>query len=284
MISSIQFKNTNIDVLRLDAMNLPVGGNKFYKLKYNIAEALEMNFPSLITFGGAFSNHVCAVALAGKLNNLKTIGVIRGEDDTNNPTLNFCREQGMFLHFMSREDYKNKYDENFIDACINKFGDIYLLPEGGTNALALKGTSEILTGIDIQYDHIICAVGTGGTLAGIISTPDLRSKVTGISVLKGDTNLSEKVSSLLDVENENWEINYNYHLGGYAKYNTELMEFILQFEKTYSILLDPVYTGKVFYAIFDMIDKKQIAPDQKILAIHTGGLQGWAGWKYRYNK
>jgi 1-aminocyclopropane-1-carboxylate deaminase len=282
MILRLTYKDCSIDILRLDTLHPPIGGNKYFKLKYNIEEADKQNLQTILTFGGAFSNHIFATALAGRLYNKNTIGVIRGEDDVQNPTLQFCKKQGMRLHFVSRDAYKEKTSERFLTDLKNRFGDFYLLHEGGTNAHAVKGTAEILLGIELNYERIFCAVGTGGTLAGILSTPDLRTRVIGISVLKGHDALTEKIASLILLKNTNWEINCNYHLGGYAKYNAELIRFINQFQYNYKIPLDPVYTGKVFFAVFDMIDKNVIKAEQKILVIHTGGMQGWQGWNYRY--
>lgn len=284
MFSTIKYKNISIDILRLDEMHLPVGGNKFYKLKYNLKAAKNQNHHTLLTFGGAFSNHVYATALAGKLNGLKTIGVIRGEDDELNPTLSFCREQNMHVHFVNRETYSRKDEPGFLSELQNRFGKFYVLPEGGTNLLAVEGTKEILATVEKNYDLIFCAAGTGGTLAGIISAAPSQTKIIGISVLKGDDTLTGKVSALIPAHHHNWQIQTQYHLGGYAKYNYTLMQFIHQFTKNYHMRLDPVYTGKALYAVFQKIDAGEILPHQHILAIHTGGLQGWNGWNYRYKK
>lgn len=265
-------------------MHLPVGGNKFYKLKYNLEAAKKQNHHTLLTFGGAFSNHVYATALAGKLHGLKTIGVVRGEDDELNPTMRFCREQGMHLHFVNRETYSGKDEPGFLSELQNRFGNFYVLPEGGTNLLAVQGTKEILATVEKNYGLIFCAAGTGGTIAGIISAAPSQTKIIGISILKGDDTLTGKVSALISDHHHNWQIQTQYHLGGYAKYNSTLLQFIHQFTKNYHIRLDPVYTGKVLYAVFQKIDAGEILPHQNILAIHTGGLQGWIGWNYRFKK
>ncbi|MBC8047429.1 MAG: 1-aminocyclopropane-1-carboxylate deaminase/D-cysteine desulfhydrase [Fimbriimonadaceae bacterium] len=282
VISQIKYNDHDIDILRLDLMHEGFQGNKYYKLKYNIEEAKDLGCSTILTFGGAFSNHIYATALAGKLHGLKTIGIIRGENDMHNPTINFWRENEMVLRFISREEYKRKDEPAFLNKLRDTFGKYYLIPEGGTNKAAIRGCTEILSGLENKYDFIFCAVGTGGTLAGIISTPNIKSKIIGVSVLKGMDLLTEKVTTLISNNNSNWEINFNYHLGGYAKYDQKLMEFIDQFKSNYSILPDPVYTGKVFYAIFDLIDKNYFSPGKKILAIHSGGLQGWDGWNYRF--
>ena len=192
----------------------------------------------------------------------------------------------MELLFVSREQYKNKYDKQFLQTLEEKYGQFYLIPEGGTNNLAVKGCSEILTGLENKFDQIFCASGTGGTLAGLISTPDLKSKITGISVLKGKDILTDNIKTLLQNNNNSnnveWNINTDYHFGGYAKYDPTLLKFIKQFENNYTIKLDPIYTAKTCYAVFDLIDKQLIPSTEKICIIHTGGLQGWMGWNYRF--
>lgn len=280
-VSHIAYKEQPVDILRLDMAGDGISGNKYFKLKYNLEAALENNFSALLTFGGAFSNHLHAVALAGKTAGLRTIGIVRGEDDPLNPTLQFVRQQGMHLYFISRQHYTQKNSASFLNELREIFGDFYLLPEGGTSDLAVKGCSEILADMEDVYDEIYCATGTGGMLAGIISTPGLQSYVTGISVLKGSGSLDKEVKKLAPHVNVKWQINNNYHMGGYAKYSSELMQFIQWFRTEYNILPDPVYTGKVFYAVLDMISKGLITKDKKILMIHSGGLQGWDGWNYR---
>lgn len=283
-VSKIKYNDFWLDMLRLDLIHQPVGGNKFYKLKFNLEEAAKTRKQTLITFGGAFSNHIHAVAVAGKEAGFETIGIIRGEDDPQNPTLIHARENGMQLHFISRSAYRLKETKDFIEKLKNNFGDFYLIPEGGTNELAVKGCAEILNEIEENYDFIFLPVGTGGTIAGIISTPNIKSKIIGISVLKGDDQLTSSISKLITSENKNWEINFDYHFGGYAKYNEQLIEFIRQFYSDYQIMLDPVYSGKMMYAVFDLIRNKKISASSKILAIHTGGTQGIAGWEYRFGK
>lgn len=283
---TIIYKDVEIDVLRLDKIGDAQQGNKFFKLKNNFAEARRQNFDVMLTYGGPFSNHIYATAAAGKENNLKTIGIIRGEEDPNNPTLQFARSNGMQLEFISREQYRRRNDKEYVQYLQNKFGAFYLLPEGGTNALAIKGCSEIMQGREAQYDRIFLPVGTGGTIAGIISTPGLRAHVTGILVLRGDDTITKNVKSFLGEAERSamWDINLNFHYGGYAKYNNQLVDFIRSFYTNYNMLLDPVYTGKMMAGIFYMIDNQKIQPGTKICAIHTGGLQGIAGWNYRFEK
>lgn len=285
-ISKIKYKGYSIDILRLDIAFPDIQGNKYFKLKYNLEEAKNLAKTTLLTFGGAFSNHIHATAVAGEKYQFKTIGIIRGEDDLNNPTLQFVRNAEMELVFVSREQYKNKQDKQFLQAMEEKYGAFYLIPEGGSNDLAVRGCSEILSGIENKYDQIFCAAGTGGTLAGLISTPGLTSTITGISVLKGKDVLTDSIKSLLinanTSNNVEWQINTDYHFGGYANYDPALIKFIKQFENDYKIPLDPIYTSKACYAVFDLLEKQLISSTEKICIIHTGGLQGWMGWNYRF--
>ncbi len=263
-------------IKREDLLHPEVSGNKFRKLKYNIKEALLLGYDSILTFGGAFSNHIAATAAAGKIYNIETIGIIRGDElkngFSNNPTLLKAEKDGMKFKFISRTDYRNKTSQLFLESLHAEFGNFYLVPEGGTNELAIRGTEEILKTSDDEFDYICCAVGTGGTIAGIINSSKAHQKVIGFPALKGDFLYN-------DIKNyttkENWTLNLDYHFGGYAKYNQELLRFIIDFENNTKIQLDPIYTGKLVFGIFDQIRKGKFEPNSKILAIHTGGLQGW---------
>ena len=258
--------------------NTGVSGNKFRKLKYNLEAARFLNSDSILTFGGAYSNHILAVARTGYENSVKTIGIIRGEElaekVSNNPTLRRAREYGMKFKFVSRDDYRHKDTAAFLDALEQEFGNFYYLPEGGTNALAVKGCEEILTEEDKSFDIICCPVGTGGTLAGIINSSTPEQSVLGFSALKGDF-LKEDISKF--AKQDNWKFIIDYHFGGYAKINSELIGFINRFKADFGIPLDPVYTGKMMFGIFDMIKSEKLPKNNKVLAIHTGGLQGIQG-------
>ncbi len=255
-----------------------VSGNKYRKLKYNLHQAKIENQKILLTFGGAYSNHIAAVAYAGKENGFKTIGVIRGDEladkIASNPTLKFAQECGMKFEFVTREDYRFKNQLDFLEQLKQKFGSFYLVPEGGTNALAIKGCEEILTPDDSVFDYVACAIGTGGTISGIINSALPHQKVLGFPALKGDF-LQDEIRNF--VQNENWEILTDYHFGGYGKVNDELIEFINYFFEKTTIPLDPVYTGKMVFGILDLIKKKYFPENSKILLIHTGGLQGIQG-------
>ena len=266
-------------IKREDLLHPEVSGNKFRKLKYNLLQALKQNCRSILTFGGAHSNHITATAAAGKILNLETIGIIRGDELENAPhnwsaTLKFAESCGMKFVFISREDYRNKETEEFQNNLKLKYPEAYLIPEGGTNAFAIKGCEEILTEKDKNFDFIGVSVGTGGTMAGLVNASREGQKVIGFSSLKSK-HLESEVSGM--VHKQGWEINTDYHFGGYAKVNSELIDFMNDFRRKYKIDLDPVYTGKLLFGIFDLAKKSYFPANSKILAVHTGGLQGIKG-------
>ena len=263
---------------REDLIHPFVSGNKFRKLKYNLLQAKTENQSTLLTFGGAYSNHIAAVAYAGRENGFQTIGIIRGDEladkIASNPTLKFAQECGMQFEFVSREDYRLKTEAAFLEQLENKFGSFYLIPEGGTNALAIKGCEEILTQEDGIFDYVACAIGTGGTISGIINSALPHQKILGFPALKGDF-LQDEIRNF--VQNDNWELILDYHFGGYGKVNTVLVDFINRFLEKTKIPLDPVYTGKMVFGIVDLIEKNYFPENATILLIHTGGLQGIQG-------
>lgn len=278
-------KNIELSIKREDLIHPFVSGNKYRKLKYNVLQAREENKTTLLTFGGAFSNHIAAVASAGKAEGFNTIGIIRGEelkDKVNtNPTLSFAKSCGMTFNFISRKDYRDKSNPNFISNLKGQFGNFYLIPEGGTNNLAIKGCQEILNEKDSKFDYLCCAVGTGGTVSGIINASKSNQKVLGFSSLKGDF-LNKDISKF--ATSTNWELITDYHFGGYGKINDSLITFINKFKSENKIPLDPIYTGKMMFGIFDLIKKGYFKPNSKILAIHTGGLQGIEGMNAKLKK
>ena len=276
---SIAFPNNiSVTIKREDLLHPFVSGNKFRKLKYNLLQAKAEKQTTLLTFGGAFSNHIAAVAFAGQEDGFKTIGIIRGDelgDKINeNPTLSFAQNCGMQLEFVSREDYRLKNESSFLDSLKQKIGDFYLVPEGGTNALAVKGCEEILTEQDAQFDYVCCAVGTGGTISGIINSILSNQKVLGFPALKGDF-LKEEIRNF--AINGNWELISEYHFGGYGKVTPELIAFINRFYATTQIPLDPIYTGKMVFGVINLIERNYFPENAKILLIHTGGIQGIQG-------
>lgn len=273
----------NLYVLRTDLNHKYISGNKLFKLKYNIEEAKRQGKETLLTFGGAYSNHIAATAAAGKEAGLKTIGMIRGDKlEVLNPTLQFAKECGMELHYVSREEYRNKDTIEFTNSLHQKFFNFFLIPEGGANELGIKGCKEILDHINIPFDTVCCACGTGTTLTGIILSLKNEQKALGFQILKAENYIRSEIENYLKQFNErdknNWQINEDYHFGGYAKHKPELIDFIERFEKENNIPLDFIYTGKMMYGIYDLIQKDFFKPSQTIIAIHTGGLQGNQGF------
>ena len=283
---SIHFPNgIELFIKREDQLHPIISGNKFRKLKYNLAEAKRLGYKKLLTFGGAFSNHIVAVAGAGKEFGFETIGIIRGEEleekINENPSLVVAQQFGMKLVFVSRDAYRLKETPEFIKEMKSQYGDFYLLPEGGTNELAIKGCEEILSEDDIKFTHICSSIGTGGTISGIINSAASYQNIIGFSSLKGDF-LQNDIAKFAN--QKNWTINCEYHFGGYGKVTNELIEFINSFYIQYEIPLDPIYTGKMMFGIFDLIQNNYFPPNSKILAIHTGGLQGIAGMNIKLEK
>lgn len=273
-------------VKREDLLHPTIPGNKWRKLKYNLQQAKELQKHTLLTFGGAYSNHIAAVAAAGQEFGFKTVGVIRGEEHVPlNPTLAFATAQGMMLHYISREQYRYKTEPDFLSQLAAQYHQPYMIPEGGTNQLAVKGCTEIVEGITLAYDYITCAAGTGGTAAGIIAGLAGAKNVLVFPALKGGDFLQPEIEQLVyDYSGGkfiNWKLVTGYHFGGYAKVKPELIAFIKDFQQQFQIPLEPVYTGKMFYGIFDLIRKGFFPAGSRIVAVHTGGLQGNAGFQER---
>ena len=263
-------------VKREDLLHKEVSGNKFRKLKYNILKAQELGYSKLLTFGGAYSNHIAATAAAGRICGIETIGIIRGdelEDNyVGNETLTKAVEDGMTLGFLSRTDYRLKATPEIIERLESKYGEFYLVPEGGTNEEAVRGTEEILKQNDEVFDYVCTAVGTGGTIAGIINSSFDNQTIIGFPALKGDF-LYEDIRKF--ATKSNWELVLEYHFGGYAKYNEELLSFLRELYNQTGVLFDPIYNGKMMYGLMEEIKKGKFKEGSKILVIHTGGLQGW---------
>ncbi|MEQ8218512.1 MAG: pyridoxal-phosphate dependent enzyme [Arenibacter sp.] len=277
-LSILNKKQITLVVKREDLIHPFISGNKYRKLKYNILEAKQRGLDTILTFGGAYSNHIAATAYAGNLYGIKTIGVIRGEELSRNwmlnPTLAQANRHGMDFKFISREAYRRKAESSFLELLNKDLGPYYMIPEGGTNLLAVKGCEEILTPQDKDFDVLCSSVGTGGTLAGIINSSLHYQRIIGFPSLKGEF-LKKDIRNF--TSKENWEINTDYHFGGYAKVSETLIEFINYFKEKTNIPTDPVYTGKLLYGILDLVKNDYFKPGTKILAIHSGGLQGIAG-------
>ena len=284
-------------VKRDDLIHPQFGGNKWRKLKYNLIAAREKNCNTLLTFGGAWSNHIYATAAAGQYFGFKTIGYIRGEKhDPLNPTLSFAEQCGMQLVYLDRKTYRNKNDSRYLDSLKEQYKNTYILPEGGSNLLATHGCKEIVTEIDSAltkpFDVICCASGTGATLAGLISAMHTADKshhqtAIGFSALKGGAFLNNDVKNFLRQSdckttyrqtNIDWHIEDRFYFNGYAKVNDELIQFIHDFKAQYGFMLDAVYTAKMFYGLFELIKNHTFNSGSTIVAIHSGGLQGNNGF------
>lgn len=273
-VSSFLKFHTTVDVLRLDLIHPVISGNKWFKLKYFLEEAKSLQKKCILTFGGAFSNHIIATAAACKEFGFKSIGIIRGEKPSIlSRTLQDAINYGMDLFFVSREEYKQKKIPQKIFSKYKE--EIYIIPEGGYGQKGVEGVKEILQNIDSSYTNIIAAVGTGTTLAGLIEGSYSHQKIIGISVLKNNFSLEKEIESLIDEENKNrMTIIHDYHFGGYAKHTNELISFMNEFYKSTSIPSDFVYTGKLFFAVNNLIYKNYFLPQSKLLIVHSGGLQG----------
>ncbi len=287
-------KEINVKVLRLDAEHQHIGGNKLYKLYYNLIEAKKQKRTKILTFGGAYSNHLRAIAFATKELEMKSIAIIRGEEHKElNPVLAFCKQQNMQLQYISRTQYREKNNPDFIEKLKKQFGDFYLVPEGGSNALAIKGTShipQIAHNLSKQkIDYFALALGTGGTTAGILNgiessnNQNLESKVLAISALKGGHFLKNDIENLLNqFYNNNTEktkkviskllLETNFHEGGYAKKSERLINFINQFNQQNDFQIEPIYTGKAFFAVYNLIKSNFFEKGQTIMLVHTGGI------------
>ncbi len=279
-ITSLKLNGKEISILRLDLLPTAYNGNKWFKLKYNLEEAVRTGEKRILTFGGAYSNHIYALAAATKEAELTSIGIIRGERiEPLNSTLRFAEECGMELHFINRSEYRRKKDQDFIENLKYKFGDFYLIPEGGSNELGIKGASEILSAVS-GYDIICTPVGTGGTLAGLIYGKESLAEVLGFMVVR-DKTIQRFVES--NSTDESWKLIGDFDFGGYARYNQSLIDFINEFKSDFSIQLDPIYTGKMMFGINQLITDQYFDSKAKILVVHTGGQQGIKGFNERFD-
>lgn len=269
-------------LLKREDLNHPVvSGNKWWKLKYNLEAVLQTTHRTLLTFGGAYSNHIYATAAAASALNLHAIGVIRGEEYRPlNATLQFATDNGMQLHYVDRTTYRNKSSYKFQQWLGERFGSFMSIPEGGTNQLALKGCAEFAANElkPISFDHLYLAVGTGGTMAGIIcGLADEKRHVAGIPVLKGGGFLEEVISNFIMEFSgrgyNNWSLRTDFHHGGYGKTTRELLSFIDEMKTRYDTPLDHVYTGKLLWAVMQQINSGTFKRGETILILHSGGMQ-----------
>lgn len=278
--SVLEEKQVRLFVKRDDLIHGEIMGNKWRKLKYNLKEAKRLGHNTIVSMGGAFSNHIHALAAAGSNFQFNTIGIIRGEElnHESNETLRFAHENGMQLEFISRPNYtvlrKNPTELK------KRYPDCYWLPEGGTNQFAIQGCSELVHEITMDFDVIALPIGTGGTFCGVVDGVNENQSVLGISSLKGEFIKKEVLQLMQDyqINKSNYQINTDYHFGGYGKSTTQLVDFINWFKEKFSISLDPIYTGKCFFAVWDMIISGKFEKNLKIVILHTGGLQGILGF------
>jgi len=300
-------KQLSLSILRTDQTDPVISGNKWFKLKHNFIAAKNQGYQTLLSFGGPYSNHIHALATAGKTYGFNTIGIIRGEQHLPlNPTLADVVAQGMKLYYVDRQTYRNKHTPEVI----KQLGDMitndapfsnkqkpkktdfkppeqfYLVPEGGTNELAVKGAAEIAAFIPAHTDFVCVPVGTGGTVAGIITglaqACQQQTRVLGFAAMKGGEFLEQAIHTLLDrqkalTRQPEWQLFYDYHFGGFGKVTQSLAFFIQDFEKKYALELEPIYTAKMMYAIVELIKQDYFPKGSQIVAIHTGGLQGKRG-------
>ena len=271
--------NICVTVKRIDQVHPYISGNKWYKLKYNLQAAKRLGHTQLLSFGGAYSNHIYALAHAAAQYGFTSVGIIRGQELANkplNPTLDKATKLGMRLEFIDRHAYRHKHTPEFLEQLQRRYPDAYIIPEGGSNELAIKGCEEILTEQDCQkYAVVVCAVGTGGTFSGLVNRSHAQQKILGFAALKGDF-LTTEVQKWVDKDKQNWRIYADDVFGGYGKYNDELLKFIAAIKHQYELALEPIYTGKAFYRLLSLIKQGEFAPNTQILFIHTGGLQGFS--------
>jgi len=280
---------------RDDLVHPDLPGNKARKLKYNLKAARQQGHRTLLTFGGAYSNHLAAVATAGRLFGFKTIGLVRGDAPADgpgspllNPTLAQATADGMALHYLDRSTYRRRAEPDFVAEQLARFGPAYVLPEGGTNALAVPGGAELVAEIRqrTDFDALAVAVGTGGTLAGLLAGLAGQHQAVGVAALKNGSFLRVETDALTQEATgqafTNYSLRTEYHFGGYARYSADLLVFIKKFEARHGVLLDPIYTCKMLFGVLDLIGQGYFPRGSTVVAIHTGGLQAWAGWRQRF--
>ncbi len=284
--TKLKERHIKLFIKRDDLIHSEISGNKWRKLKFNLANAIDNEYRTLLTFGGAYSNHLLAVASAADYFKLKSVGVVRGDElnAQSNPTLKRCYELGMKIISISRKDYKKKEEERTITFFQNKFPEAYLIPEGGHNQWGAKGCEEIIDEIKIPYDYIITAVGTGTTLAGLVNNTAKNKQLLGITVLKGEKYLEGMIDELTTVKKGSWRLIHDYHFGGYGRFNDSLIQFINKYKAEHSIQLDPIYTGKALFGVYDLIEQGYFPSESKIIYLHTGGIFGIKGFNERYGE
>lgn len=282
-------ENLQTFVVRDDLIHQAISGNKWRKLKYNLEKAKNENFKTILTFGGAFSNHLFAVATAGKIYDFETIAFVRGEEYEHlNPTLEYAKLSGMSIYYINRETYRNRNNPNFQQELAKNFKKPFIVPEGGSNHFALKGVAEIYKLIPFTPNYVFSAVGSGGTLAGLIDGAEKSTKIIGITAIKNGSYMKEIIKNFISYNSENekkfWSLFTDFHFGGFAKIDRKLVDFANKFQQINGFEIDFIYTAKMFYAIWELAKQNYFCKTDKIVAIHTGGLQGNVGMQNKINK
>jgi 1-aminocyclopropane-1-carboxylate deaminase/D-cysteine desulfhydrase-like pyridoxal-dependent ACC family enzyme len=269
-------KQVSVAVLRLDQIHPVVSGNKLFKLHYFIIDALEGNRKGILSFGGAYSNHLVAVAFASQQAGLKAVGIVRGEKPAKlSPSLTECLDYGMDLRYLSREEYREKGESNFLTRIEQQFPGYQLIPEGGYHPKGAAGAALISEMIPVGTSHVCCAAGTATTLAGLLLGAQKRYEIVGFNVLKGMSDMQERLHYLTNTKNlSGVRIDDDYHFGGYAKKNKLLLDFMNQFYLQHGVPTDFVYTAKMMFGVLDSIKRDVFAKGSNIICLHTGGLQG----------
>jgi len=264
-----------LDMLRLDLVHPIVSGNKWYKLRLNMKHAIDGGFRSVVTFGGGYSNHLVATAHAAKKFGLPSVGIVRGKYDVLTPTLEACRAEGMELIFVSQADYENKHEPKWARNLVAHFDELFIIPEGGANEWGRVGAGLINRFVDTKYTHVILSVGTGTTFAGLRNKLDLKQQMLGFVPMKQGAYLRTHIAEHLPQDKDrNWQLFDEWHFGGFGRWNKELLMFMNAFYTTNSIPLDMVYTGKMMYGLQQMLIADYFDKDDRVLCIHSGGLQG----------
>lgn len=269
-------------IKRDDTIHPIISGNKWRKLKFNLSHAKQHNFSGVLSFGGSFSNHIHALAFACQQQGLKSIGIIRGEKEyANNFTLSMAKRWGMELIFVDRKTYRLREDADYLASLQQQHPDYLVVPEGGSNTLALIGVGEVIEELNQQckFDTLLTPVGSGGTLAGLVQADNNQHQLLGIAVLKQDNYLTEQVNNLLGKpsHHNNWQILSEFHRGGYAKFNKDDVQRLLAFNQQTGFIFEPVYSGKMILALLDLIEQGHFPEGHRIVLLHTGGLQGLGG-------
>ena len=283
-IFSERYLNKEIEVFikRLDLIDPFISGNKLFKLKHNVDRALLEKKNMLITFGGAFSNHILATAAYAKKKNIDCLAIVRGEEYSElNPLLTLAKEYGMNFCFVSRKEYAKRNDNNYVSELIRKYKKAFIVPEGGNNKLGVSGAEEILEKQDKSFDYIICPIGTGATLSGIVNSSKKTQKVLGINCVNDAIYINKKISQ--KTNKNNWEIINEFNFGGFAKFDNLLTEYLKKFKLNYKITLDLNYTAKMFFGFEKLIERRYFQRKSKVLLIHTGGIYGNLGFNYLYD-